>query len=216
MLNQLFVNNENDDLDDQSLKCPIKLSSHLITAHLEHSLHIQVVVRDAEQTIFDNFRSHFFDWSIERRELLDKSVKYSHMRSIRVAQMESSSDERWILLQNDEIVNFKTSQLYFQTFDTKFKTGHTKISLKLYLNKSNEFLANYLNAHLVSTVQINPTELTIFNHPSNRIALSLLKGSEHYHAELESAKNLLKINQITDSSIIVSPLARSQSSNLLI
>ena len=66
----------------------------------------------------------------------------------------------------------------------------------------------------------------MFNHPSNVVSLSLLNGSGYYHAEIETIKilmhenddqkqaskmvgNVLKINQISSSSVIVSPLVNN-------
>lgn len=92
-----------------------------------------------------------------------------------------------------------------------------------------KYLTSTLNIHFVSDVRIEPNTLTIFNHPSNIIPLGLSLGSGHYHAEIETVHQpqsssigdlssssstsrgevVLKINQITESSVIVSPSANN-------
>lgn len=82
------------------------------------------------------------------------------------------------------------------------------------------YLTSNLGIHFVSDVRIQPDSLTIFNHPSNVISLALSNGSGHFHAEIETITssqpsttnrlgNVLKISQINENSVVVSPLTNN-------
>src|SRR5690606_25693288 len=126
---------------------------------------------------------------------------------------------------------------FYQEFTTKGKLGDCKLTAKLYLNNKNDANTNYLtkilNIHLVSDAKVQPDQLTIFNHPSNVISLSVLRGSGYYHAEIETirvnallaiadllrsstddahhpmnnagAGHVRSISHITDSTVVVGP-----------
>ena len=109
--------------------------------------------------------------------------------------------------------------------------GHgneTKLTAKLFLDGSESspnFLSKSQTISFVSSARIQPDSLTIFNHPSNVITLTLAAGSGHFQAEIEAIKSdqqqqqhseqldsgasRLKINQITERSIVVSPLVNN-------
>lgn len=93
------------------------------------------------------------------------------------------------LLAKDSLLSQK---VYYQTFNTKSRDGETKLTARLQANDFDKtFLNSDLTVHFVSDVKIKPETLTIFNHPSNVVSLSLAKGSGFYHAEIETIKTLI-------------------------
>jgi nuclear pore complex protein Nup210 len=227
LLSQLFVNNDENSINDQLFtttasllkwKCPIKLTSNLLTAHFERPLYIQLLVRDSLNNIFDNFTSLSLEWNCDGKKLIERSTKFPKIRSLEIANSPEDSSQLILPAENDEILN--TNRLFYQIFDTKAKYGDTKLKAILHLNKHTT-LNSLINIKLVSDVKIQPEILTIFNHPSNVVPLSLSHGSGHFNAEIETVKsqeqsnkidqslNVLKINQLNEHNVIVSPLAHS-------
>ena len=231
-LSQLFVNNNDEspisNVNDQLFtntashlkwKCPIKLTSNIVTAHFDRPLNIQLLVRDNLNNIFDNFTYLPIEWQCDGKKLVERSTKFPKIRSIEIANLPEDSSSLIIPAENDDILN--TNRLFYQIFDTKGKHGDTKLNAILHLNKESK-LSCLINIKLVSEVKIQPEVLTIFNHPSNVVPLSLMHGSGHFNAEIEqiktqeqqSSSNVLKINQLNEHSVIVSPLTHSGLANL--
>jgi len=216
-LNQLMVFNDENG-NDLSLpsslkwKCPIKYSSNQIAAHYMRPLYIQVVVRDSLENVFDNFTSLNLEWLIQDKSLLEKSATES-LSSLLVAVSRDNTGIYFFNNFNNELASL-SQRIYYQTFNTQSKFGKSKILVKLDNRLQNELFINF-----VSDVKITPDSLTIFNHPSNVVTLNLLDGSGYYHAEIETIHtiqtttdeltNVLKINQINENSIVVSPLVNN-------
>ena len=242
-LSQLLVNNDesaNFDLivtSSLKWKCPIKLSSNLVMAHAKRPLLIQLIARDAFNTVFDNFTTTDIEWHIGNIKYLERSHSAPNIRSIEIA-----SDETGLVLLTESDDSLKSSALFFQMFDihasalssssSSSKHSTTSLSARLHLSKelksAEHISSNLLSINFVADVRIDPQALTIFNHPSNVVALGLSGGSGHYQGEIETLKsqisselhlnkldsstlagNVLKINQITEHSIIVSPLTNN-------
>lgn len=221
-LSQLFVNNEENTnsgnvLSTLKWKCPIKLSAQLITAHHERPLLIQTVARDSLNNPFDNFTSLPIEWTFEHKHLLEKSKQHSRLQHVQVAKNDDSS---LVIVADDSIVT--SNILYYQTFTSRSHLGgSTKLTAQLASR-----LTSTLTVNFVSDVKVKPESLTVFNHPSNVISLALLDGSGYYQAEIETINmdpstnfnpkwdqtklgNVLKINQITESSVVISPLVNN-------
>lgn len=226
-LNQLLVNNDESTselaqaFDQLNWKCPIKLSANQIMAHFNRPLFVQVQVRDSFNNLFDNFTSDstYIQWKTDSNMLGLKS--HSALDS-----MELSVDEslHGVQLMNKETLNSR--RVYYQAFSTKSVKGDTKLSARLQnparKGTHDNQLSTVLSVHFVSDVKVTPETLTVFNHPSNVVSLSLLAGSGYYHAEVEtikslnsegieqggseSAGNVLKINHISANSVVVSPM----------
>lgn len=232
-LNQLLVNNDEDSselsksLSQLNWKCPIKLISNQAMVHLDRPLFVQVQVRDAFLNLFDNFTSKttVLDWNVENKKMIDKST--NDLNSLELSIDEAANG---LELMTKEKMN--SQRVYFQEFITnskvigKSKTGSSKITARLKVNEAyNNYLTTDLIVNFVSDVRISPETLTIFNHPSNIVPLSLSNGSGYFHAEIETIKTLLnedsqnqqnkntgsvlKINHISSSSVVVSPLVNN-------
>ena len=199
-LNQLLVNNEESNVDQVSLipkwKCPIKLSSNLLIAHLDHPLLVQIQVKDALNNIFDNFTSLNLDWEIENKKLLELSSQ-----SIKYVDLSALDDRTGLIMLANTVANAASNEklnrnrLFYQIFkiDSKLvnKHGHgndSKLTAKLYWMADDKkiFLSKSLSIHFVSDVRVQPDSLTVFNHPSNVVTLALSQGSGLYQAEIET------------------------------
>lgn len=205
-LSQLFVNNEENQqavYSNLKWKCPIKLSSALVLASYERNLNIQLLVKDSFNNIFDNFTALKLDWKIENKKLVEKST------STQSIQLTAHTNNSLMLHpKGEDVVN--SYNFFYQTFSTKSKLGETKVEARLYLDDkydAENYLASSLTVRLVSDVKIEPETLVLFNHPSNVQTLSLKSGSGYFHAEIDSTdSNVLKINQISENSVQISPL----------
>ena len=202
-------------------KCPIKLSSNLIIANLDRPLYVQLLVRDSLNNLFDNFTSHQIEWQIEKKNLLDLPRTNAKIRTLQLANYGENSlailsndfeletlNSNLVFYQSN-IFNLKKTQnknkyyIHFKVFNTKSKLGDSKLTAKLFLDTTSSSgedesagtiknnLIKTLNVHFVSDAKLQPDTLTIFNHPSNVISLSILRGSGYYHAEIET----IKVNQ---------------------
>lgn len=238
-LAQLFVRNEESTqpiYSNLKWKCPIKLSSNLIVASMDRHLYVQLIVRDKSNNIFDNFTSHRVDWQIEKKNMIELASSKLHY----LAMTANNNDDNSLRILPDQFDELNTHLAFFQAFNTRSKLGDCKITAKLALNThktsetdDSDHLSRTLNVHFVSDAKIQPDQLTIFNHPSNVISLSISRGSGYYHAEIETIKaispflidnqsnqdsasntpqqpasvlgNVLKISQITENSVVVSP-----------
>ena len=155
--------------------------------HSERTLFIQVQVRDSLDNLFDNFTSTStnLEWKVQDKKLLDKSTS-----DLSFLEMSIDEEAHGVqLLVKDTIISQK---VYYQIFNTKSRDGETKVTARLQANDlEKKFLSSDLTVHFVSDVKIKPEKLTIFNHPSNVVSLSLAKGSGYYHAEIETIKTLI-------------------------
>ncbi|CAF0812330.1 unnamed protein product [Brachionus calyciflorus] len=193
---QLFVNN---DESEQSLytglkwQCPIKLSSKLLIANPNRDLNVQIIVRDRHNRVFDNFTSLKLDWKIDNH-YLQKPHTEPHYLSLRA------------LNENTLIKSEGYNTIFYQTFKTRRKIGECDLSVK-FLIEDHSHIENSLNVKFINDVKIEPEQLVIFNHPSNLQQLKLIDGSGYFHAEVESKEsNVLKITQVTDTSVQITPL----------
>jgi hypothetical protein len=230
-LNQLLVNNEETKINQVSLiekwKCPIKLSSNLIVAHLERPLLVQLLVKDVLNNIFDNFTSLNVEWEIGNNKLLEtlsniKSVELSALEDRTGLSMLGEADNSFHKQQSKDRFFYQIFTVHSKLVNKHGNGNDSKLTAKLYLNandKTSSFLSKTLTVNFVTAAKIQPDSLTIFNHPSNIITLALSSGSGHFQAEVETVRgdqhqqpgeldlgNRLKINQITEHSVVVSPL----------
>ena len=228
-LNQLLVNNEESKINQVSMitkwKCPIKLSSNLIVAHLERPLLVQMLVKDALNNIFDNFTSLHVEWEISNKNMLET---VTNIQSVELSALEDRTGLTMLAETGNSFQKQSRDRFFYQVFAVHSKSikkheNHLKLTGKLYLdandNKKSVFLSKTLTVNFVSLAKIYPDSMTIFNHPSNIITLALSNGSGHFQAEIETVKgeqtneidlgNRLKINQITEHSIVVSPLVNN-------
>ena len=183
-LSQLLVNNEEallNPLGSLKWKCGIKSSAKHITAHYERDFFVQVNVRDSMDNLFDNFTAAQLEWMVGNKKVLEKSSKND------LSSVELSVDEVEGGVQLSLADSFNSNKVYYQTFHTKAKTGETKLSVKL--KAGQQQLAAEMNVQLVEDVRIRPDTLTVFNHPSNVVALNLSNGSGHFHAEIETIRS---------------------------
>ena len=228
-LNQLLVNNEESKINQVSMitkwKCPIKLSSNLIVAHLERPLLVQMLVKDALNNIFDNFTSLHVEWEISNKNMLET---VTNIQSVELSALEDRTGLTMLAETGNSFQKQSRDRFFYQVFAVHSKSikkheNHLKLTGKLYLDandyKKSLFLSKTLTVNFVSLAKIYPDSMTIFNHPSNIITLALSNGSGHFQAEIETVKgeqtneidlgNRLKINQITEHSIVVSPLVNN-------
>ncbi|RNA20580.1 nuclear pore membrane glycoprotein [Brachionus plicatilis] len=199
-LSQLFVNNDDSEQEVYSgikWNCPIKLNSKFAVANLNRDLNIQLLVKDSSGKEFDNFTSLKSVWKFDSHFISKpKEVKFLNLKPL---------DQNTLAKET----NFGYHTLFYQSLVPNKRAGETKIELKLYTDKNN-YLENFLNIRFVNDVRVEPSQLVLFNHPSNIQQLKLFDGSGYFHAEVESKeKNLLKINHIWDSGIQVSPLTNN-------
>lgn len=185
---------------------------------------MQVQVRDSFNNLFDNFTSDStnIQWKTDSSMLALKSPNALN-------SLELSVDEslHGVQLMNKDTLNSR--RVYYQVFNTKSLKGDAKLNARLQSRAErgadDSHLTTDLKIHFVSDVKVTPETLTVFNHPSNVVSLSLLAGSGYYHAEVEtirslnsegieqggveSAGNVLKINHISASSVVVSPMVNN-------
>ena len=136
------------------------------------------------------------------------------------------------------------SRVFYQTFEVTASKKKAKkvvdhdslsqLSVHLHATRSRQ-LSSTLRVLYVANVACEPDQLTIFNHPSNVVTLRLSNGSGHYRAHIDalqqqqqqqqdkgaiaqpasSANAILKVNQISESALIVSPIASNGLANVL-
>ncbi len=185
-LSQLLVNNEDSDGGSAALSklkwnCPIKASAGHAIAHFRRPLFVEVKVRDVVGNVFDNFTSvgTKLEWSVANKKVVEKSA-------VGLDWLEMGFDEAgkgvW-LSRSAEVAD--SQKVYFQAFETKGKFGEGKVGVRL------SGLASELNVQFVEDVRVSPETLTVFNHPSNVVSLSLSNGSGYYHAEIETIRMAL-------------------------
>lgn len=187
-------------------------------------LFVQVQVRDSFNNLFDNFTSAstYIQWKTDSSMLGIKSPNA-------LDSLELSVDDalNGVQLMNKDTLNSR--RVYYQVFSTKSLKGDTKLNARLQnragKGADDSHLTTELSIHFVSDVKVTPETLTVFNHPSNVVSLSLLAGSGYYHAEVETIRslnsegieqggvesvgNVLKINHISASSVVVSPMVNN-------
>ena len=228
-LNQLLVNNEESKINQVPMitkwKCPIKLSANLIVAHFERPLLVQMLVKDALNNIFDNFTSLQVEWDISNKNLLET---VSNIQSVELSALEDRTGLTMLAEAGNPFQKQNRDRFFYQVFAVHSKSikkheNNLKLTGKLYLDANDStksfFLSKTLTVNFVSLAKIYPDSMTIFNHPSNIITLALSNGSGHFQAEIETVKgeqtneidlgNRLKINQITEQIIVVSPLVNN-------
>jgi hypothetical protein len=145
----------------------------------------------------------------------------SSQTSIKSIEVSAAKDRHGLLLLAADSEVSPRNRVFFQAFKINKRGVHANASLKLtakmHLNEKQDklnILSKSLLVKFVSLVQIEPESLTVFNHPSNVVTLALSQGSGHFQAEIETVQNdqlidsehRLKINQITDHNIVISPL----------
>ncbi|RNA36717.1 nuclear pore membrane glycoprotein [Brachionus plicatilis] len=199
-LSQLFVKNDGSDQEVYSgikWRCPIKLNSKFAVANLNRDLNIQLLVKDSNGKEFDNFSGLNSVWKFDSNFISkQKEMKYLNLKPI---------DQNTLAKET----NFGYHTLFYQSFVPNKRAGETKIELKLFTDE-NDYLENFLNIRFVNDVRVEPSQLVLFNHPSNIQQLKLFDGSGYFQAEVESKeKSLLEINKIWDSGIQVSPLTNN-------
>ena len=215
-LNQLLVNNEESNIDQVALipkwKCPIKLSSNLVMAHLDRPFLVQMLVKDMHNNIFDNFTSLAVEWEIGNKKLLE--ISSQPIKSVELSALE---DRTGLAILADTATNaaynekLHRNRVYYQIFAISSKLvrngqngNDSKLTAKLFATK-NTFLSKSLSVHFVSEVRVQPDSLTVFNHPSNVVTLALLNGSSHYQAEIETIRVEQQNADAVESQVWVMP-----------
>ncbi|XP_014675942.1 PREDICTED: nuclear pore membrane glycoprotein 210-like [Priapulus caudatus] len=160
--------------------CPITPDSELpIPAHCDRNVDILAILKDNNGRRFDNFSSLAIEWEINdqtlaslynthgvQREEQDGPAWHRHARSLQTLRPKS--------LEGSVIVTARATH-YNNNYFSSQKISH-EVDIKPPISRSVEL-------QLVEECFIEPDEISIFNHPSNKVALSIQKGSGYFHVE---------------------------------
>ncbi|KAL3841492.1 hypothetical protein ACJMK2_019630 [Sinanodonta woodiana] len=162
--------------------CPIRADGNQpVPVHCNWDLNLVLTVTDAHGRRFDNFSSLEFDWTLS-----DKSL----------GSLQESDD----LL--DDIVlspNGKKKITTYRTFSPVGVIGNQGVTVSVsryrrnYLKMANAVIdekmfptiTKFVELKLVEEAVVDPSSLSVFNHPSNKVLMSIHKGSGYFHVEGE-------------------------------
>ncbi|KAK3608986.1 hypothetical protein CHS0354_020538 [Potamilus streckersoni] len=162
--------------------CPIRVDGNQpVPVDCDQDLNLVVAVTDAHGRRFDNFSSLEFDWVLS-----DKSL--------------GSLQESANLL--DDVVlspSGKKKVITYRTFSPVGVIGNQRVTVSVsryrrnYLKMANAVIdekifpaiTKFVELKLVEEAVVDPNSLSVFNHASNRVLMSIHKGSGYFHVEGE-------------------------------
>ncbi|XP_076471495.1 nuclear pore membrane glycoprotein 210-like [Babylonia areolata] len=183
--------------------CPVTHETHLpMPVHCEKDLRLQVALTDSSGRRFDNFSSLLLEWSVPGSGLasvLHPNQLYTEVvtsddgnGALRFYQTLRPEGRTGTVVVTATISGYKKE--YLRTADVSIQE---KISPRI--SKSLELL-------LVEEAVISPDTVSIFNHPSNKVMISVERGSGYFHLPQVDSQ-VMKASYVSKSKgVLISPL----------
>ncbi|XP_071099780.1 nuclear pore membrane glycoprotein 210-like isoform X2 [Haliotis cracherodii] len=190
-------------LDPSLPPCPVTHETHLpIPIHCEYDRDILVTVTDSSGRKFDNFSSLAIDWSVSSTSLAsiptpddlttDITSTQDGKKLVRTYQTLSPAGRPGTVVVSATTNSYNSRHL---------RNAGSKISEAIHprISKSIELL-------LVEGAYISPEQVSVFNHPSNKVTINIKRGSGYFFIEEHNSDVVGLKYDIKSKSVMVNPL----------
>ncbi|XP_022250684.1 nuclear pore membrane glycoprotein 210-like isoform X2 [Limulus polyphemus] len=197
------------EVKGQKAPCPISETAIRVPVHNYKQLEVEVWVKDKLGRKFANVSSFNLLW-----ELSDYTLA-------------KLKDYRDVVIESDGSKGYRKVHRNYQVIYPEGKAGLLKVTVKLtgyradVIKKENARLLPPLDEPLTQSIEldlvddplIKPDEVSVFNHPSNKISLTVQRGSGYFFietsdpskamVEYDGSSQIIQVTPVKDGSITI-------------
>ncbi|XP_067655062.1 nuclear pore membrane glycoprotein 210-like isoform X1 [Haliotis asinina] len=191
------------NLDPNLPPCPVTHETHLpIPIHCEYERDILVTVTDSSGRRFDNFSSLAITWSVSSTSLA--SIPNPDELTTDIT---SSQDSKKIVRTYQTLQPAgKPGTVVVSATTNSYNSRHLRNAGSKISEAIHPRISKSIELQLVEAPFISPEQVSVFNHPSNKVTISIKKGSGYFFIEEHNSDVVGLKYDIKSKSVLMNPL----------